>query len=145
MQAPLARLLKLVKKERRLPCPLKSLEKKVPFPCAPWYEPPEIRIAPTRSLSIEEHNALDEDPGVLCVYTDGSGAKKRVGSAAVIPSLGKVRRLHMDPLKDQNSVYGGELQGIRMALKLTDESRPPLKKIAVFTDNQAAIYSNFKP
>jgi hypothetical protein len=51
----------------------------------------------------------------------------------------------MGKLKTQNSVYGGELQGIRLGLDLVHDSLFPQSQIAIFADNQGAIYSSSKP
>lgn len=140
--SPLVKLLRRARENKTLPCRLKNLERKVAFPCAPWYVHPEIVIAPTREASIAIYDAVIQCPDTLAIYTDASGIKGLVGAVAVIPATKQISHLHMGQLKTHNSVYGGELQGIRLGLDMVHETILPQKKLAVFTDNQAAIQSN---
>lgn len=112
--SPLVKLLRRARENKTLPCRLKNLERKVAFPCAPWYVPPEIVIAPTREVSIAIYDAVIQCPDTLAIYTDASGIKGLVGAVAVIPATKQISHLHMGQLKTHNSVYGGELQGIRL-------------------------------
>lgn len=132
--------------ERRIQCPIEELERKVPFVVEPWWVPPTIHIAPDRPQSITEHNELVQDDQILPIYTDGSGHRKRVGSAAIIPSVqGALKKAYLGCLISKHSVYAAELYGILMALQLVLEHLPLRRKVIIFTDNHAAIKSTHRP
>lgn len=146
LHSPLLHIERRYQAERRIQCPVAELERKVPFVAEPWWVPPAIHIAPDRPQSITEHNELVQDPRVLPVYTDGSGYKKRVGSAATIPLIpGALKKAFLGCLVSKHSVYAAELYGILMALQLVLEQLPSRKEVIIFTDNHAAIKSTHRP
>ncbi|TKA77911.1 hypothetical protein B0A49_04302 [Cryomyces minteri] len=146
LHSPLVHMERRYRAERRIQYPITELERKVPFVAEPWWVPPAIHIAPNRPQSIVEHNEIIRDLQILPVYTDGSGYKKRVGSAATIPSIpGATKKAFLGSLTDKHSVYAAELYGILMALQLLLEYLPTRKEVVIFTDNHAAIKSTHRP
>jgi hypothetical protein len=54
------------------------------------------------------------------VYTNGSGIKGEIGSAAVYLLLQQIRSAYMGP-DTLSTVYAAELQGISLALQIAQE------------------------
>ena len=65
---------------------LEILEMITPIIAVPWWLSPKISIHKTKeaaTLHHKDHQLLY--PSVLAIYTDGSGIKGRIGTAAVAP------------------------------------------------------------
>jgi ribonuclease HI len=93
-------------------------------------------IAGTKEAAI---NDLAKYSTLLCMYSDGSGHKNRVGASAVAKTRNntlEVRRHHLGSLR-RHTVFEGEVLGTILALD-SIRQQPCIKK-AVILDNQAAI------
>jgi hypothetical protein len=78
------------------------------------------------------------------VYTDGSDIQGRVSAAAWEPDR-RWKCLADIGLSDQFTVYGAELIGIWMALDMGIKEGDIVKKLTIFTNNQALIISSTRP
>lgn len=125
---------------------MRNLDKQEPIPAfitPPWQRGPHTYIDSDADKARERHDREDATDKSLSIYTDGSGIEGEIGSAAVCPSIQQTRSVHMgsDTL---STVYAAELQGISLALQIAqdyvDESGER-RQIAIYTDNQAAIWS----
>ncbi|KAL3485457.1 hypothetical protein BJX62DRAFT_242955 [Aspergillus germanicus] len=90
-----------------LPIKPAQLEIIEPWVTPPWWTPLGTSIAATKEEAVKAHAALQ--PGIIRIYTDGSGTPAGVGAAAV-SSLG-IDTAHMGDLTKQ-TVYAAELKGI---------------------------------
>ena len=84
----------------------------------------------------------------MCIYTDGSGYKGKVGSAAAYQTTeGSIitRRLNLGDL-NKHTVFEAEVTGLILALDII-RSRPftKVEKVTILLDNQAAILAAGKP
>jgi ribonuclease HI len=94
-------------------------------------------------MARERHDQECATNKSLSIYTDGSGIKGEIGSAAACPLTQQTLSIHMgsDTL---STVYAAELQGISLALQIAKEYADgdgERRDIAIYTDNQAAIWS----
>lgn len=112
----------------------------------PWWIPPNTRIAPDAETAIKEHDSVCETVRYthMKVYTDGSDIQGRVGAAAWEPHRRWKCLADIGPT-DQFTVYGAELIGIWMALDMGVKGGDIVKKLTIFTDNQASIISSARP
>ena len=77
------------------------------------------------------------------MFTDGSRINKKIGSAAVLPQLGRAEAyIGKDSLY---RVYSAELYGIFLALLIIVLKRTASLEVYIFADNQAAITAVQKP
>src|SRR4029077_4708792 len=111
---------------------------------APW-EPRPVCTIEDREKAQRSHDEIcrTEDSGHAIAYTDGSGYQGMIGAAVVIPNLGTVKTACLGT-EDMATVYAGELEGVRMALKETTRVRA-FRKVTIFTDSQAAIRAVKRP
>jgi hypothetical protein len=123
-----------------LPIKPAQLETIEPWVTPPWWTPPGTSIAATKEEAVKAHAALQ--PGIIRIYTDGSGTSTGVGAAAV-SSLG-IDTAHMGDLTKQ-TVYAVELKGIEMALAWLWLQRGTPGSAMILTDNQAAIQACSSP
>lgn len=108
-----------------------------------WRRGPHTYIDSDAERASERHDRESDTDKSLSVYTDGSGTDGEIGSAAVCPLLQQTRSVHMG-LDTLSTVYAAELQGISLALQIAQEYADKggeRKQIAIYTDNQAAIWS----
>jgi hypothetical protein len=113
-----------------------------PFLVPPWWQRPIVRIASCPKTARTQHKEFLKHPSnSLFVYTDGSGIDNNIGAAAVSPITRCTKLAHIRD-GETSTVYAAELQGIRLALQITDEDAERGNKrdrLIIFTDNQAAI------
>lgn len=114
-----------------------------PFITPPWRRGPHTYIDDDADKACNRHDTQCATGKSLSIYTDGSGIEGEIGFAAVCPLTQQTCSVHMgsDTL---STVYAAELQGISLALQITQEYADgdgERKDIAIYTDNQAAIWS----
>jgi ribonuclease HI len=123
-----------------------GFERQEQIPCfltPPWRRGPTTYIDKTAQEAQARHDKEHAKEGSLNIYTDGSGIEGEIGSAALCPLTQQVRSVHMGP-DTESTVYAAELQGINLALQIAQEyaSRNGARRdVAIYTDNQAAIWS----
>ena len=116
------------------------------IPCfitPPWRQGPKTHIDRTADKAQERHDKENAKNNFLSIYTDGSGIENEIGSAAVCPLTQQTRSVYMGP-NTTSTVYAAELQGISLALQIAQEyadRNGERRNIAIYTDNQAAIWS----
>jgi hypothetical protein len=113
------------------------------FLTPPWRRGPTTYIDKTAQEAQARHDKEHTKEGSLNIYTDGSGIEGEIGSAALCPLTQQVRSVHMGP-DTESTVYAAELQGVNLALQIAQEyaSRNGARRdVAIYTDNQAAIWS----
>lgn len=119
---------------------VRDLDKQEPIPpfiTPPWRQGPDTYINCDADKARERHNHKCAVNKSLSIYTDGSGIKGEIGSAAVCPLTQQTLCAHMgsDTL---STVYAAELQGISLALQIAKEYADgdgEQKQIAIYTDN----------
>jgi hypothetical protein len=114
-----------------------KIEKQIPVVAEPWWVPPNIRIADT---AVKEHDEICKTQLYthMKVYTDGIDIQGRGGAAAWEPHRRWKILVDIGP-SDQFSVYGAELFGIWIALDMGVNAGDIVKKLTIFTENQASI------
>ena len=122
---------------------VEKVERMSPYICEPWWEPIPVHLG-TLDEAINRHDQIVLDGEHIRIYTDGSGIEGGVGAAAVIPALGRTKRAYLGS-EQEFTVYSAELYGICMALWMCLDLHTSSKKIAIFTDNQAAIQASHEP
>ena len=118
-------------------------EQITPFITPPWQQGPKTYIDTSAKKARERHDRENAKEDSLSIYTDGSGIVGEIGSAATCPLTEQTLAVHMGS-ESTSTVYAAELQGISLALKFAQEyadRNGSRRKIAIFTDNQAAIWS----
>ncbi|KAI9035184.1 putative RNA-directed DNA polymerase from transposon X-element [Aspergillus affinis] len=118
-------------------CP-RGLESRKAHVLAPWELPLNYVIEGADS-AVQEHDRICQESRRQIWYSDGSSFNGHVGGAAVSIRAGKVRKKYLGAAAD-STVYVGELEGVKMALKWA-EAAP----ITVFSDSQAAIQAVQNP
>lgn len=120
-----------------------KIEKQIPVVAEPWWVPPNIRIADT---AVKEHDEICKTQLYthMKVYTDGIDIQGRGGAAAWEPHRRWKILVDIGP-SDQFSVYGAELFGIWIALDMGVNAGDIVKKLTIFTENQASITSSARP
>jgi YD repeat-containing protein len=115
-----------------------------PYVAPPWWQGPNIRIASSSERARNQHKEfLKHSSNYILIYTDGSGIDNQVGAAAVSPLTRSTKMTYMGN-SETSTVYAAELQGIKLALQIADDDAEKgniRDKVAIFTDNQAAIRS----
>jgi ribonuclease HI len=123
-----------------------GLETQEPIPSfvtPPWRHGPITYIDKSADKARSRHDREHEKHQSLSIYTDGSGIDGEIGAAAVCPLTQQTRTVHMGP-DTVSTVYAAELQGISLALHIAQEYAErggERREVAVYTDNQAAIWS----
>ena len=114
----------------------------------PWTEPPKIHITKGTEAGKLEHNQIAREAksnlGHVLAYTDGSEINGEVGASACIPELGTKAANYMGT-NQVSTVYAGELRGLQLALDLALKHSLIIRRLTIFTDNQAAIQAVAKP
>ncbi|KAL6152343.1 hypothetical protein ACJQWK_05935 [Exserohilum turcicum] len=114
-----------------------------PFITPPWRHGPKTHIDKSADKARSRHDREHEKDQSLGIYTDGSGIDGEIGAAAACPLTQQTRTVHMGP-DTGSTVYAAELQGISLALQIAQEYAErggERRKVAIYTDNQAAIWS----
>ena len=100
-----------------------QLEYRRPHIVTPWWRPPQVIIDDSVEGATTRHNYISTQDSITCLYTDGSGIDRHVGSAAVtlttpnIPDSPILQQRTEYMGKDtEKTVYAAELQGIHLAL-----------------------------
>ncbi|EKG13846.1 hypothetical protein MPH_08978 [Macrophomina phaseolina MS6] len=124
---------------------LTNIEQRLPYSFPPWQKPPNVCIAESRELAIARHDHTRKDRETVAIYTDGSALDGHVGGAATAPTINARHTNYMGTIKS-TTVFAAELRGIEMALDLAEaEAAHRKRRIAVFTDNQAALRALVTP
>ncbi|EKG09366.1 Reverse transcriptase, partial [Macrophomina phaseolina MS6] len=124
---------------------LANTEQRLPHLFPQWQKPADVCIAKSRELAICQHDRTRKDMETLAIYTDGSAIDGHVGAAATAHTAKTRRTKYMGTIK-ATTVFAAELQGLVMALELAEaEMVHGKRKIAVFTDNQAALRALVTP
>ena len=123
-----------------------KIEKQIPIVAPPWWIPPTIRIAPDAETAVKEHDEVCKTQQYthMTVFTDGSDIQGRVGAAAWEPHRRWKCLADIGP-SSQFTVYGAELIGIWMAMDMAAKGGDIVKRLTIFTDNQASIISSARP
>lgn len=142
--SPLYRLTKRYNSQGRLPAG--EPETRKPYAIPPWWKPPDTWIDEDPEKAIATHDRVIQETNSLNIYTDGSGINGKIGAAAVVPTRKIIEKAYMGT-EEISTVYAGELQGIRMGLDIARRERAirPIRRINIFTDNQASIQSTESP
>jgi ribonuclease HI/exonuclease III len=114
-----------------------------PFITPPWQPGPKIHIDKNDETARERHDRETATGQDLSIYTDGSGIDNKIGAAAVCPHMEQTRSAYLG-LSTTSTVYAAELYGISLALRIAEEyadRNGSRRNIAIYTDNQAAIWS----
>jgi CRISPR/Cas system CSM-associated protein Csm5 (group 7 of RAMP superfamily) len=118
------------------------MQEQIPcFLTPPWRRGPTTHINTTAAKARERHEREHIKEDNLSIYTDGSSIKGEIGSAAVCLTTQQTRAVHMGS-DTTSTVYAAELQGISLTLQLAKEYAErdsDRRRIAIYTDNQAAI------
>lgn len=95
---------------------------------------------------MKEHDeiCMTQQYAHMKVFTDGSNIQGRVGAAAWEPHRRWKAMVNIGP-SDQFTVYGAELISIWMAMDMAVKGRNIVRKLTIFTDNQASIISSARP
>jgi ribonuclease HI len=123
-----------------------KIEKQIPIVAPPWWIPPTVRIAPDAETAVKEHDEVCKTQQYthMTVFTDGSDIQGRVGAAAWEPHRRWKCLADIGP-SSQFTVYGAELIGIWMAMDMAAKGGDIVKRLTIFTDNQASIISSARP
>jgi ribonuclease HI len=114
-----------------------------PFMTPPWRQGPATHIENSAEKARQQHDSKNDTGRCLSIYTDGSGIDGETGAAAVCPLTQHSRAAHMGS-NTISTVYAAELQGISLALQIAQEyveQGGRRRNVAIYTDNQAAIWS----
>lgn len=114
-----------------------------PFITPPWQPGPKIYIDENDETARKRHDRGTATGKDLSIYTDGSGIEDRIGAAAVCPFTGQTRSAFLG-FSTTSTVYAAELYGISLALRIAQdyaERGGSRHNVAIYTDNQAAIWS----
>ncbi|KAL5371116.1 hypothetical protein PMIN02_013118 [Paraphaeosphaeria minitans] len=117
-----------------------------PFVTPPWQQGPKTYIDKDDETARERHDRETATGHDLSIYTDGSGIEDRIGAAAVCPHTGQTRSAYLG-LSTTSTVYAAELYGISLALQIAQgyaDRNGSRRNVAIYTDNQAAIWSVIK-
>ena len=135
---------------RKFKVQLNQLEKRQPHPVPPWWKAPSVQISLSAEEAIREHDSTK--PGVIRIYTDGSGINGHVGAAAVTlsqPENGvRTKRLEYMGTANTSTVYAAELRGVVLALQILRDVQARTGSpgaCVIFTDNQAALRALREP
>lgn len=113
------------------------------FMTPPWRRGPATHIEHNAEKARQRHDDNNDTGRCLSIYTDGSGIDGEIGAAAVCLLTRQTRAVYMGP-NTVSTVYAAELQGISLALQIAQEyveQGGRRRNIAIYTDNQAAIWS----
>lgn len=117
-----------------------------PFMDPPWRQGPTTHIENNAEKARQRHDRENNTGRCLSIYTDGSGIDGETGAATVCPLIQQARTTYMGP-NTVSTVYAAEPQGISLALQIAQEygdQNGARRDIAIYTDNQAAIWSTAK-
>ena len=121
-----------------------ELEEIHPYIRPPWWTPNlHIRIDNTKEEAENHHRSLIEGThDALLIYSDGSGYKKGIGTAAYSPTIEQVKAQYLGK-ETESYVYAAELEGIHMATVMARLN--PTACCFIFVDSQAAIRATANP
>jgi ribonuclease HI len=92
-----------------------------------------VNIQYSREAAEKQYREILAAHKHLAIYTDGSGINRKVGAAAVAPTLNMYTSAYLGR-ETTSTVYAAKLVGILMGLEIA--MRANMRKIAVFTDNK---------
>lgn len=117
---------------------IELIEKLRPFSASPNWNPPKTVIHKTKE---EARKLVETSIGEgMMFYTDGSGINKKVGAAAVSPSISTPFMIYLDR-SEWYTVYSAELHGTiqALAMAVTYRAEVPSNTVIINTDNQASL------
>ncbi|KAF7174349.1 hypothetical protein CNMCM5623_007004 [Aspergillus felis] len=135
----------------------REMEIRLPWAVPPWWEPPEVVIEETKERSMIHHDIhCIAYPEAIRVYTDGSGIRGKVGTAAVCldPPICRQRYLGTDV---EHTVPVAEIAGLVLALRLLKRDLVPRdawrsppdrgsrSRAEIYSDNQGALRTLLAP
>lgn len=85
-----------------------------------------------------------EDPRHVLAYIGGSEIDGEIGTPACIPQLGAKGASYIGTNK-VSTVYAAELRGLHITLEHAIRAAVIIRKITIFTDNQATIQAVARP
>jgi ribonuclease HI len=112
----------------------------------PWREPPPVVIN-EREKAVAVHDHMLKENSRVLLYTDGSGYQGYIGASMVIPQFQR-QMTECIGTEETSTVYAAEACGIRFALSTLlrfAEDHVRLRKVAIFSDSQAALQSIRNP
>lgn len=114
-----------------------------PFIAPPWQRGPKIYMDKDAETAQQRHDKENTTHQDLNICTDGGGMDGRIGAAAVCPFTEQTRSAYLG-LSTTSTVYAAELYGISLALQIAQayaDRNGSRRNVAIYTDNQAAIWS----
>lgn len=118
----------------------------LPFITPPWRHVPKTYIDESADKARSRHDRKHKKDQSLNIYTDGSGIDGEIGAAVACLLTQQTHTVHMG-LDTDSTVYTAKLKGISLALQIAqeyEERRGERRKVAIYTDNQATIWSAAK-
>ena len=130
---------------RSFPQYVKPMEEIHPYVRPPWWQPRHtIFLNDSRAEAKELHEVAPKNANALQVYTDGSGYKKHIGSAAYSATT-QITLKEYAGSENNFTVYAGELNAITLAINIALTAPDMYTECAIYTDSKPAIIATTKP
>ena len=125
-----------------------GLEHISPYIRPPWWSlAASIEISPfdkDKAAKAHQEQLQQMSRKDLVVYTDGSGHNGHIGAAIHSPTINLTKGQYVGTDNTHN-VYGAELTGIQMAMRLFEEKIDEYSNVYIFVDSQPAIQAVASP
>ena len=129
---------------RMFPQHVKQMEEIHPYVRPPWWEPRHSIILDSKRDPKQRHEVPPQNTNTLRIYTDGSGHRGYIGSAAYCETTQATTKQHLGAETDLN-VYTGELNAIDLAVDIARAVQFPHTNCEIYADSKAAITATVKP